>query len=323
MIHYVFSEKPVLQTKLLFGILTGGEIIFMTKRKGIGMPAAILGLGILVVVGGLAYTGNLSAIGGDGDQQLDDDLEAAASFKVSDKHADSTSYLTVDYKVYDANGLQVASGQSNGSDFAKIADLDENSDYTMYLTDDDGADSDDIYTAKKEFTTGEGTSRFVVEAERQGSIKTSVEEDSGAQDDDGTIAVNQGKTETVTLSIEENSGDAVVNQPAVFYKTNDSSVIEEVTVDGTEISEDVDRLSSYDDGFDTGISKLVDFEESEVTVKITRADGATGDATVTLATVDGDEFQNDQDSFEFGYEDSDDNDIRLGDNTDTVTVTTP
>jgi hypothetical protein len=280
---------------------------------------------VAIVAVGLLATGNLSGITGDDpgvNQPTDDDAVASLSFKVKDAQADSSSYLASQYYVYDSEGLQVASGTTATDSFETVNDLDENSDYTVHVVDDDGTDSDEIYHASKEVTTGESVSRFVIDGDRQGSISLSVEEDSGTEDD-GTLELNQGKTGTATLEIEENTGDAVINEPAVFVKTNDSSVVSNIEVDGQEITQDVDRLSEYDDGYVVGVDQIVDFGSENVDVQITADESASSDATVTMAVVDGDEFQTDQDTWEFGYEDSSDSDIRIGDATKSITVTQP
>lgn len=279
---------------------------------GLVAAAAVVGVGPLSATDGPSETG-----------PTDDDAVAALSFKVKDAQADSTSYLATDYYVYDSEGLQVASGTTATDSFTKVSDLDENSEYTVKVVDDDGTDSDDIYSASKTVTTGEATERFVIDGDRQGSISLSVSEDSGTEDD-STLELNPGKTGTATLEIDENSGDAVINEPAVFLKTNDTGVVENMEVSGaSQISDDVDRLSSYGEEYDLGVGQIVDFGTETADVKITASDSASSDATVTMAVVDGDEFQTDQDTWEFGYEDSGDNDIRLSDSTTTVTVTQP
>jgi hypothetical protein len=207
--------------------------------------------------------------------------------------------------------------------FTTVNDLSENADYTVHVVDDDGADSDEVYHASTEVTTGEAVERFVVDADRQGSIVTSISEDSGTEDD-GTLELNAGKTGSATLEIEENTGDAVINDPAVFVKTNDSAVVSEVTVEGaSEITEDVDRLSGYADGYDLGVDQIVDFGQENVDIRVEMDESASGTAQVTAAVVDGDEYQTDTDTWEFGYEDDSDNDIRLADATQTFTATTP
>jgi len=296
----------------------------MRTSKGMSGAAMVLGVAALVL-GALAVTGNidLNALGGQEEGPTDDDAVAALSFKVKDAQADSTSYLTNDYYVYDESGLQVASGTTATDSFTKISDLDENSDYTVNVVDDDGIDSDDIYHASREVTTGESTQRFVIDGDRQGSISLNVEEDSGIENDD-TLELNQGKTGTATLEIDESSGDAVINEPAVFVKTNDSNVVETISLaSGSEITQDVDRLSSYDDGYVVGVDEIADFGKESVDVRVTASDSASSDATVTMAVVDGDEFQTDQDTWEFGYENSGDNDIRLSDSSTSITVTQP
>jgi hypothetical protein len=297
--------------------------IFMRTRKG-ASPIAWIAIAAVVGLVALVGTGNLSVVTGEQDMgPTDDDAVASLSFKVKDAQADSTSYLASSYYVYDSEGLQVASGTTATDSFTTVDDLDENADYTVRVVDDDGSDSDDIYHASKEVTTGEATERFVIDGDRQGSISLNVEEDSGTEDD-STLELNPGKTDTVTLEIEENSGDAVINEPAVFVKTNDSSVVSEISLaSGSEITSDVDRLSSYDDGYVVGVDQIADFGSESVDVRVTADDSASSDATVTMAVVDGDEFQTDQDTWEFGYEDSSDNDIRLSDSTASVTVTQP
>jgi len=285
------------------------------------MAVAVVALAFGLPQSPLAVTGDN---GGPETAPADDDAVASLSFKVKDAQADSTSYLKTDYYVYDSSGLQVASGTTSTSSFTKVSDLDENAAYTVKVVDDDGTDSDDIYSASKEVSTGEATERFVIDGDRQGSISLSVSEDSGAQEDDGTLALNPGKTGTATLEIDENSGDAVINEPAVFLKTNDTAVVDNMEVSGaTEISDDVDRLSSYGEEYDLGVAQISDFGTETADVKITASDSASSDATVTMAVVDGDEFQTDQDAWEFGYENSGDSDIRLADATTTVTVTQP
>lgn len=283
--------------------------------------AAVLLVGGAFVANSMGFIG--SAATSPDAAPADDDAVASLSFKVKDAQADSTSYLASQYYVYDSEGLQVASGTTATDSFTTVSDLDENEDYTVKVVDDDGTDSDEIYSASKEVTTGEATERFVVDADRQGSISLTVSEDSGAEDD-STLELNQGKTGTATLEIDENSGDAVINEPAVFLKTNDSSVVESMEVSGgSEITQEVDRLSGYGEEYDIGVAKISDFGTEKVDVKITASDSASADASVTMAVVDGDEFQTDQDAWEFGYEDSGDNDIRLSDSTTSVTVTQP
>ena len=296
----------------------------MTKRKGIGVPGAVVVLAGLVIVGMIAGGVGPFAVTDGPDAVTDDDAVASLSFKVKDAQADSVSYLKGDYYVYDSQGLQVASGETATDSFTTVNDLDENSEYTVKVVDDDGTDSDDIYSASQTVTTGEATERFVIDADRQGSISLSVSEDSGVEEDDSTLALNQGKTGTATLEIEENSGDAVINEPAVFLKTNDTGVVENMEVDGaSEITTEVDRLSDYGEEYDLGVAQIADYGQENVDVQITATDSAASDATVTMAVVDGDEFQTDQDTWKFGYEDSGDNDIRLGDSSTTVTVTQP
>jgi len=296
----------------------------MRTSKGMSGAAMVL-LVAGVVLGGLVLTGNLNlnALGGQEEGPTDDDAVATLSFKVKDAQADSTSYLASQYYVYDSEGLQVASGTTATDSFTKVNDLDENSAYTVRVVDDDGTDSDDIYHASKEVMTGEATERFVINGDRQGSISLNVEEDSGTEDDD-TLELNPGKTGTATLEIDENSGDAVINEPAVFVKTNDSDVVSEISLaSGSEITQDIDRLSSYDDGYVVGVDQIADFGTEAVDVRVTADDSASSDASVTMAVVDGDEFQTDQDIWEFGYEDSSDADIRLSDSTTSITVTQP
>jgi len=280
---------------------------------------AIVGIGALLVSTG-TINNPLSAVGdGPSTAPADDDAVASMSFKVKDAQADDLSYLAADYYVYDSDGLQVASGTTATDSFTSVSDLDENSDYTVWVVDDDGTDSDDVYSSMKQVSTGESVSRFVVDADRQGTLTTSIQEDSGSEDD-GTITLNQGQTDTVTLEMEENTADAVYNDPAVFVKTNDTSAIQDVEVSGASEIDVPDRISSYSDGYDTGISQLVDFESGSVDIQITRDDSDTSEATVTVLVADGDEYQTGQDTWEFGYEDDSDADIRATDYTETITV---
>lgn len=293
----------------------------MVKRKGLTSTAWILIVAVALVGGGIV-SGNIdfSAVGGDEDvQPKDDDAVASMSFKVKDALNDDLSYTAAQYYVYDSDGLQVASGTTSTNSFTSVTDLDENSDYTVHVVDDDGSDSDEMYHAVKQVSTGESVSRFVVEADRQGTLTTSVIEDSGSEDD-GTITLNQGQTDTVTLEMEENTADAAYNNPAVFVKTNDTSAITDVEVSGASSVDVPDRISSYSDGYDTGIDQLADFETGQVDVQITRDDSNTDPATVTLLVADGDEYQTGQDTWEFGFEDDSDSDIRATDYTQTVTV---
>lgn len=306
----------------------------MSARAFLFAILALVG-GVTVIGGALAFLGlggvpgSISGDGmmnpGDTPTTGDDDTVASIYFKAQDRLADSTTDLAGDYYVYNSDGVQVASGTTSTGSFEQVTDLQENSDYTVWFVDDDDADSDDVYSAKAEITTGEGVVRKVIEADRQGTLTADLREDDGTEDD-GTISVNQGQTQTVTLELNEGSGDAVYNEPAVFVKTNDTSAISDITVDGTEI-EVPDRISSYNDGYDLPFNQLVDFggstmesQEETVQVQITRDESNSDTAQVTLLVADGDEFQNDQDSWEFGYEDSSENDIRVGDTTKTVTV---
>lgn len=296
-------------------------------RKGQTVPSWLMG--ILAIVGGVALlgatgivdTGDLLSAPTTGDQEpTDDDAVASLSFKVKDALADDTSYNAVDYYVYDADGLQVASGTTATDSFTKVSDLDEDSSYTVWVVDDDDSNSDDVYSAKKEVTTGESVSRFVVDADAQGTLSTAILEDSGATEDDGRIKVSQGQTETVTLEMEENTADAAYNDPAVFVKTNDTAAVSDIEVSGASEISVPDRISSYSDGYDPGVSKLVDFETETVDIQITRDDSNTDTAQVTVLVADGDEYQTGQDTWELGYEDDSDNDIRATDYTETVEV---
>jgi hypothetical protein len=295
-------------------------------RKGQTVPSWLMGVLAIVGVGALlistgAIQNPLSTTGdGPSTAPSDDDAVASMSFKVKDALNDDLNYVTADYYVYDSDGLQVASGETSTSDFTTVSDLDENADYTVRVVDDDGSESDEMYSATKEITTGESVSRFVVDADRQGTLSTSIEEDSGADEDDSTLAISQGQTETFTLEMEENTADAAYNDPAVFVKTNDTDAISNVEVSGASEVNVPDRISSYDDGYDAGITQLVDFESGTVDVQVTRDDSNTDDATVTVLVADGDEYQTGQDTWEFGYEDDSDADIRATDYTETVDV---
>jgi hypothetical protein len=272
-----------------------------------------------LVIGGMYVTGNFSAADNPDQTQKDDDAVGDLDVKVKDAQADSLTYAAANYKVYNSDGVEVKSGSTSASGFTTVSDLNEFESYTFRVYNDDGS-GDDYYQASTEVEVPETSKPVILEADKQGSLTTSVLEDSGTEDD-GTISLNQGQTETVTLEMEESTADAVFNRPAVFVKASaNESAIDNIEVKGaSEISETPDRLST-DTGYDTGVDQLVDFGSATVDIEITRADGNSDSAEVTIVTADGDQFEDDQGDWVFGYEDSADADLRLGDNTDTVTV---
>jgi len=251
------------------------------------------------------------AVGGD------DDNVASLYVKANDAlSSNQPSYANVSYEVIDtSDGLTVAEGTTDtSSGFSQITDLNENTDYRVVMYDDDGS-GDDYYLSERTITTNEGVKRAVLDLDKEGSATTDVFETSGATDDDNTLVVSQGATETFDVEVTENSQNAIFQQPALVVKTNDTSAITDVEVSGSSAESVPDRLSSYDDLFDTGTSEIVDFESETYTVQVTRAENDGSSATVDVAVVDRDSFKNDQGAWEMGYEDSDENDVGASDAT--------
>jgi len=295
----------------------------MNFRKGQAVSVQAI-LIIALLAGGLLWvssTGQLSGPGA-GDAQGDDDSVASIYLKANDAlDSSQPSYVNVSYEVMDQEGIIVAEGTTDTSQgFTQITDLDENSDYTVRMYDDDGS-SDDYYLSRQTVTTGESVKRAIVDVTKEGSATTDIFETSGATDDDDTLVVNQGATETFDVEVTENTQNAVFNQPALVVKTNDTDVITELEVSGSTAESVPDRLSSYDDLYDTGTSEIVDFNKVEYTVQVTRSESNSDSATVDVAVVDRASFKNDQGEWVQGYEDSDDADVGAPDaTTDTVTV---
>lgn len=295
----------------------------MTKRKGIGMPGAILGIALLLVgtavfagVGPFSTTTTGPSAGGD------DDATASLYLKAEDTLASSANtYVNVSYEVEGPDGVIVADGTTDtSSGFSQITDLDENTDYIVRMYDDDGSGSD-YYFSEETVTTNEGVKRSIIDVEKEGSATTDIFETSGATDDDDTLVVNQGATETFDVEVQENTQNAKFRQPALVVKTNDSDAVEELEVSGSTDEEVPDRLSSYDDLFDTGTAEIVDFNKEVYTVQVTRGESNGDSATVDVAVVDLAHYKNDAGEWVEGYEDDDDADVGAADaTTNTVTV---
>lgn len=297
------------------------------RRKGLSISGGQLALVAVaaVVIAAAGGVGPFSATGDGPSQQADDDSVASIYLKANDALAsDQPSYVNVSYEVTDSSGLVVAEGTTDTSTgFAQINDLDENTEYTVRMYDDDNS-GDDYYLSERTVTTGESVTRQVLSLDKEGSATTDIFETSGASDDDDTIAVNQGATETFDVEVTENTQNAKFQQPALVVKTNDTDVVEELEVSGSTAESVPDRLSSYDDLYDTGTQEIVDFGSETYTVQVTRGESASADATVDVAVIDMASFKNDAGEWTMGYEDSNENNVGAGDaTTDTVTVTTP
>jgi len=297
------------------------------RRKGLSISGGQLALVAVaaVVIAAAGGVGPFSATGDGPTQQADDDSVASIYLKANDALAsDQPSYVNVSYEVTDSSGLVVAEGTTDTSTgFAQINDLDENTEYTVRMYDDDNS-GDDYYLSERTVTTGESVTRQVLSLDKEGSASTDIFETSGTSDDDDTIAVNQGATETFDVEVTENTQNAIFQQPALVVKTNDTDVVTELEVSGSTAESVPDRLSSYDDLYDTGTQEIVDFGSETYTVQVTRGEQASADATVDVEVIDMASFKNDAGEWTMGYEDSNENDVGAGDaTTDTVTVTTP
>lgn len=296
----------------------------MRTSKGIGGTAMVVivllaGVGLFL---GAQQAGLLSATTGPDAAGGDDDSKASLYFKANDALASSQpSYVNVSYELENSEGLDVASGSTDTTQgFVQITDLDENEDYTLRLYDDDGSGSD-YYYSEKVHTTNEGVKRVVQDVEKEGSATTDIFETSGSADDDDKLKISQGATETMDVEVKENTQNAKLRQPALVLKTNDTDAVTNLEVSGSTASEVPDRLSSYDDLFDTGTAEIVDFNKEEYTVQVERGESNTDTATVDIAVVDLAHYQNDNGDWVEGYEDQDDNDVGASDaNTNTVTV---
>jgi len=294
----------------------------MKGQSSVG-TLALIGVVVLglAVVGGI---GPFSAASGPGAAGGDDDSVASLYLKAEDALASqANTYANVSYEIEGPDGVIVAEGETDtSSGFAQISNLDENTDYAVRMYDDDGTD-DDFYFSEQTVTTNEGVKRIVQDVQKEGSATTEVFETAGDNDDD-TIPVSQGATETFDVEVKENTQNAVFRQPALVVKTNDTAAVPELEVSGSTASEVPDRLSTYNDLFDTGTAEIVDFNKEEYTVQVTRGESNSDTATVDVAVVDLAHYKNDAGNWVEGYEDSDDNDVGAEDaNIATQTITTP
>jgi len=305
--------------KHLMGFLPGGENFIMKSRKGIG-GMGILAIAALAVVGfvGANQAGLLSAAGGD-NGQVDDDGVASLQLKAQDTLADSQTFVAANYEVVNSDGQAIASGTLSSSSYTKVSDLDENTDYTVNVYDDDGSASD-YYFNSKQVTTSETNKYSIVETQKEGTISNSLKEDDGAEND-GTITLSTGETDTVSLEMRENTADAAFQKPVVFVKTNDTSAISDVEVSGASAVQSVPtRLSTYADGYSVGVAAIEDFTSETVDVQITRDESDTSSATVSLTVADQTQFQDNQGAWTEGFEDVNDAEVGASDATSTVTV---
>jgi len=251
----------------------------MVKQK------TLIGALVVIVAGGFAYqagVGPLSAAGGPGADtgaQTDDDLTGAIDLKAKDADADSLNYVAANYVAFNNDGVEIASGTTAANTFESITGLTEGDEVTIATLEDDDAGSD-YYYSRQTVTVPETTEQIITENREQGSAAVEVEEDVGTEDD-GTISLNQGQTEQISLEISANTADASVRQPAVFYEIADDSVVEEVEIDGTEVSAEPDRLST-DGGAVVGPEFLSDFDEETVSVNVQLADDAASAASTTV-----------------------------------------
>lgn len=285
----------------------------------------LLGALVVIVAGGFATQagiGPLSAASGPGSDagaQTDDDLTGAIDLKAKDADADSLNYQPLDYVVYNSDGVEIATGTSNVDTFSTIDGLTEGDEVTIATIDDDDA-SPDYYYARQSVTVPETTDQVITENREQGSAAVEIQEDVGTEDD-GTISLNQGQTEQVSLEISADTADASVRQPAVFFEIADESVVEEVEIEGQEVSEVPDRLSA-DDGSLVGTQFLSDFDEETVSVNVQLADDAASAAstTVDFTVADRAYFRNDDGGYSQGFENEEDADVGIADATTSLTV---
>lgn len=291
----------------------------MVKQK------TLIGALVVIVAGGFAYqagVGPLSAAGGPGDDtgaQTDDDLTGAIDLKAKDADADSLNYVAANYVAFNNDGVEIASGTTAANTFESITGLTEGDEVTIATLEDDDAGSD-FYYSRQTVTVPETTEQIITENREQGSAAVEVEEDVGTEDD-GTISLNQGQTEQISLEISANTADASVRQPAVFYEITDDTVVEEVEINGQEVSAEPDRLST-DGGAVVGPEFLSDFDEETVSVNVQLADDAASAAstTVDFTVADNAFYRNDDGEYVQGYEDDEDADIGVADATTSLTV---